>query len=93
MRNVEQTKAFRRDIKRHMRGADAPIIEANLTKVLELLAGDKPLAAKFRDHAMIGDWGDCRNCHVRPDVVLLYRKIGIDTLQLVRLGSHSDLSI
>ncbi len=37
---------------------------------------DQPLAAKFHDHAMIGNWHDCRNCHVRPDVVLLFAKWG-----------------
>jgi len=40
---------------------------------------------------MTGNWTDFRDCHVRPDLVLIYRKVGDDALQLVRLGSHSEL--
>lgn len=37
--------------------------------------------------------GDCRDCHVKPNLVLIYRKPDADTLELVRLGSHSELSL
>jgi mRNA interferase YafQ len=36
---------------------------------------------------------DGGNCHVRPDSILIYRKPDRDTLQLVRLGSHSELGL
>jgi len=36
-------------------------------------------------------WGDHRECHLRPDLLLIYRKPNPETLQLVRLGSHSEL--
>jgi mRNA interferase YafQ len=49
------------------------------------------LADKYRDHALSGDWKDHRDCHVKPDLVLIYRKPDADRLQLVRLGSHSEL--
>jgi mRNA interferase YafQ len=42
---------------------------------------------------MLGEWKDYRDCHIKPDLVLIYRKPGMETLQLVRLGSHSHLSI
>ena len=64
-----------------------------LTTVLNMLAADMPLPANYRDHPLSGDWDDHRNCHVRPDLVLIYRKPDADTLQLVRLGSHSELGI
>jgi mRNA interferase YafQ len=38
-----------------------------------------------------GDWAGCRECHVRPDLLLIYRKPDADTLRLARLGSHSEL--
>jgi mRNA interferase YafQ len=57
------------------------------------LANDHPLDAKYRDHAMIGEWKDHRDCHIKPDLVLIYRKPDDETLQLVRLGSHSELGI
>jgi len=57
------------------------------------LADDLPLAEKHRDHALTGDWKDHRDCHIRPDLVLIYRKPDAKTLQLVRLGSHSELGL
>lgn len=45
------------------------------------------------DHALSGEWADHRDCHVRPDLVLIHRKPDADTLELVRLGSHSELGL
>jgi len=42
---------------------------------------------------MTGNWEGYRNCHIRFDLVLLYRKIGNDILELARLGSHSELGL
>ena len=58
------------------------------------LASDQPLEPRHRDHALTGEWKDRRDCHVKPDlVVLIYRKPDDATLQLVRLGSHSELGL
>lgn len=48
---------------------------------------------RHRDHALTGEWKDHRDCHVKPDLVLIYRKPDDATLQLVRLGSHSELGL
>jgi mRNA interferase YafQ len=58
-----------------------------------LLAADGTLDDRHRDHLLTGEWNDCRDCHVRPDLVLIYRKPDDDTLELVRLGSHSELGL
>jgi mRNA interferase YafQ len=42
-------------------------------------------------HPLIGEWSDHRDCHIKPDLVLIYRKPNPKTLELVRLGSHSEL--
>jgi mRNA interferase YafQ len=47
----------------------------------------------YRDHVLAGNWQDHRDCHIKPDLVLIYRKPDPQTLQLVRLGSHSELSL
>jgi len=47
----------------------------------------------LRDHPLTGEWKDHRDCHIRPDLVLIYRVPDAKTLQLVRLGSHSELSL
>jgi mRNA interferase YafQ len=47
----------------------------------------------MRDHALSGEWKDHRDCHLKPDLVLIYRLPDVETLELVRLGSHSELSL
>jgi len=46
---------------------------------------------KRADHALSGDWAGYRECHIKPDLLVIYRKPGADTLRLARRGSHSDL--
>ena len=93
MREIEPTTRFRRDFKREKKGEYAAQLDHWLQEVIDILAADEPLPPRCRDHALTGDWKDHRDCHVRPDLVLIYRKVGTDTLQLVRLGSHSELDL
>jgi mRNA interferase YafQ len=66
-------------------------MDENLVPVLEALADDKPLEPRHRDHDLSGDWSGYRECHVKPDLLLIYRKADEETLRLARLGSHSEL--
>ena len=91
MRAIERTTQFRRDFKREMKGRHRATLEADLTALLRVLVSDTPLAEKYRDHPLSGDWSGFRDRHVRPDLVLIYEKPDADTLRLVRLGSHSEL--
>lgn len=61
--------------------------------VIQLLEQDMVLPDRMRDHSLAGDLNDVRDCHVRPDLVLLYRKTGPEGLELLRLGSHSELEL
>lgn len=61
-------------------------------EIVEKLANDLPLDAKYRDHALTGNYAAYRECHVEPDCLLIYRKEqDILVLVLYRLGSHSEL--
>lgn len=91
MRRIERTNAFRRDFKRQLRGHHGRDLEVVLISAVSLLVEDKPLPERNRDHALAGDWRDHRECHLKPDLLLIYRKPDADVLQLVRLGSHSEL--
>lgn len=93
MRTIERTSQFKRDYKREAKGSYRTTLEVDFIDVLTALANDKPLAEKHHDHALIGDWKDYRDCHIKPDLVLIYRKPDIAVLQLVRLGSHSKLGL
>jgi mRNA interferase YafQ len=87
MRTIERTNISKREeYGQHKRDLDALVF----TPVL-LLAGDKPLPEKNRDHALGGEWQDHRECHLKPDLLLIYRKPDPHVLQLVRLGSHREL--
>ena len=91
MRLIEQSTAFRRDYKRERKGQFRVALDADLAAALSALATDSPLEARLLDHALSGDWSGYRECHIRPDLLLIYRKVGDDLLRLARLGSHSEL--
>jgi len=91
MRRIERTNAFKRDYKRERSGLHKPHLEELLFAMISLLAEDKPLPEKNRDHSLGGEWREYRECHLRPDLLLIYRKPNSEVLQLVRLGSHNEL--
>ncbi len=85
MRAVKWSGKFKRDFKRFQH----PEIKRRLNEIVGILADDGQLPKRNHDHALIGSIR--RDCHVCPDVVLLYEKPDPDTLLLLRLGSHSEL--
>jgi mRNA interferase YafQ len=93
MRTIDRTRRFKRDYKREAKGQYRMTLDADLLAVVSLLATDSPLPAKLRDHALSGDWKDHRDCHIRPDLALIYCVPDSETLELVRLGSHSELGL
>ena len=91
MRTIEQDGQFKCDLKRERKGRHRPTLESDFLTIVSDLASDKPLARTYRDHVLTGIWKDHRDCHVEPDLVLIYRVPDHDTLQPVRLGSHAKL--
>ena len=83
------TNQFKRDLKK------AKKQNKNLDRlfeVVEKLANGEVLEAKYRDHALTGNYKDSRECHIEPDWLLIY-EIKNETLVLLlsRVGSHSEL--
>ncbi|MBI4740887.1 MAG: type II toxin-antitoxin system YafQ family toxin [Betaproteobacteria bacterium] len=91
MRTIDRSSAFRRDYKREAKGLHRATLDAALKKVIVALATDQPLGDRYRDHDLCGDWAGYRECHIKPDLLMVYRKSDADTLRLARLGSHSEL--
>ena len=91
MRTIERTSQFKRDYQRESRGRHRASPDASVAPLVKALANDQPLEPRCHDHALSGEWADHRDCHVRPDLVLIYQKPDAATLRLVRLGSHSEL--
>lgn len=87
--NIVLTNAFRRDYKAiHRRGYKTEL----LREVVTILASGETLPERYRDHALTGEYLGCRECHIRPDWLLIYQiKDDELILFLTRTGSHSDL--
>jgi mRNA interferase YafQ len=93
MRTISRTTRFKKDYKREAKGRHRKTLDDELLSVISLLAADETLPERLHDHALTGEWSDHRDCHIRPDLVLIYRTPDTETLELVRLGSHSELSL
>ncbi|MET0154737.1 MAG: type II toxin-antitoxin system YafQ family toxin [Rickettsiales bacterium] len=87
MLHIYETSQFKKDSKRVVKQGKS---YDELIDAIEILAAPSPLSAKYRDHALSGNWQGYRECHVRPDWLLIYAVQG-DTLFLARTGSHAEL--
>ncbi len=87
--NVILTNSFRRDYKLILRrGYNTALLE----EVVDILASGQPLPEKYRDHELTGNFGGCRECHIKPDWLLIYETWEDELiLYLTRTGTHSDL--
>ena len=89
MLRLETTAKFRRDVKlMHKRGYDVTL----LIGIFDRLRAGETLEAKYRDHPLTGNMAGQRECHVRPDWLLIY-EVTPEALVLtaVRTGTHADL--
>ncbi len=93
MRTIEWTSQFKRDFKRESKGQHRSTLDNDLFPIVERLANDQALEVRYHDHSLSGNWKDHRDCHIRPDLVLIYQKPDTKTIRLVRLGSHSELGL
>ena len=88
MRTVRRTSAFKKDYKRESKSSAD--LESILKPVIAALMVGRALPAKLSDHPLSGKWKGFRDCHVKPDLVLIY-SVTEDELVLARIGSHSEL--
>ena len=93
MRTIERSTQFKKDYKKYFKSVYGSELDARLKKVIWHLLADQPLPIKFRVHQLRANWKGYRACHVFPDLVLIYQLQGDEVLRLVRLGSHSELSL
>jgi len=82
MRIVKYTSRFRRDYRREKSGRHGERLDAALLETVAMLAKDEPLLRRYFDHPLSGEWSDHRDCHTDDA-----------SLELVRLGSHSELGL
>jgi len=87
MYKIFRTSSFKKDYKK----LNAKEKELLKTVIIKLSNGEE-LEEKYKDHSLVGNYLGCRECHIKPDLLLIYR-IDNDILELalVRVGSHSKL--
>jgi len=87
MRSIEYSGQFKKDLKRaKKRGRDI----GKIKQVMKLLIDGQDLPSELLDHPLRGNWRGCRDLHIEPDWLLVYR-MDDDVLRFERSGSHSDL--
>ena len=86
---LKYTRAFRRGYRRaKKRGLNLSL----LGEIVEMLRCGKKLPKKYADHCLSGDFSQCRECHIQPDWLLVYRiDDDILTLTLMDTGTHAEL--
>lgn len=89
---IERSTAFKRDYKRvKATPRYKKDLDLILPEILKFLLTDQTLPEKYLDHSLSGNWVGYRECHIKPNLLLIYSKPDQSTLRLVRLGSHSEL--
>lgn len=87
MRDIRFTKLFQKDYRRMKKsGKDV----GELTPVFHLIAAGERLPDRYRDHQLVGNLSEYRECHITPDWLLVYR-IAPDYVMFERTGTHSQL--
>ena len=86
---IKFSKAFKRAYKKIKYNRD---LSELLQEIIIKLANDEKLDAKYNDHNLSGNYKYFRECHIKPDLLLIYKKKeDILLLTCVDLGSHSEL--
>lgn len=81
------SKAYKKAIKK-LNKSDLKLVE----NVLDRLANDENLEPKYKDHQLLGEFKDFRECHIKPNLLLIYQKIeNMLILKAINVGSHSEL--
>ena len=88
MLKLEYSTQFKKDFKKIAKLPIPDVVEVG--HVIKQLQIGKTLAEKYVDHPLSGDWLHYRDCHVKPDLVLIY-KVDASSLKLARIGTHSEL--
>ena len=85
---VEWTKKFKKSYKKICKQG----YEGKVDTIIQRLANNENLEAKHKDHALKGEYKGYRECHIMPDLLLVYKKFDdILVLVCIDVGSHSEV--
>ena len=86
---LKYSSRFKKDLKPYRYDK---VVLLELEKVLDFLAAGKTLPEKYKNHSLSGEFKGCFDCHLKPDLILIYKIENAEILVLLlRIGSHSEL--
>ena len=88
MKKLQPTTQYKKDLKRFKNNPTK--LEA-LREILLKLQNDQPIPAEYLPHMLHGNYKGCMECHILNDFLLIWIDPDTDIIELVRLGSHSEL--
>ncbi len=88
MKKLQPTTQYRKDLKRYK---NQPQKLDALKKILEMLRNEQPVPAEYKPHMLIGQYKGCMECHIQGDFLLIWVDETNNIIELVRLGTHSEL--
>lgn len=88
MKEIHKSTQYKKDFKKYR---NQPKKLEKLRNVLEMLVNDKELPGELKAHRLIGDYKDCMECHIEGDFLLIWLDEEKNRIELLRLGSHSEL--
>lgn len=91
MKVVHHSRTFKRDMKRL--GRACKDVSGLLVSAVDALTSGEPLDAKWLDHGLGCGWPDHRDMHLKPDLILVYTRPCPNSVKLVRIGNHANLSL
>lgn len=88
MKEIQPTTQYQKDLKRYR---NKPQKLAALANVLQMLANEIPIPQKYQPHMLTGQYKGCMECHIEGDFLLIWIDEQRNIIELVRLGTHSEL--
>lgn len=88
MKRIFPSTQYKKDYKRYRNN---PLKMKALAEIIDLLANEQPIPAHYRPHLLQGNYKGCMECHVQGDFLLVWMDEERNIVELVRLGSHSEL--
>ena len=88
MKKLVQSTQYNKDVKRIRNDAKKATA---LLDILTKLENESPIPPENRPHLLTGDFKGYMECHIQGDFLLIWFDPNTDEIDLVRLGSHSEL--
>ena len=90
MRQIRFSKVYKKSIKKLVKSGAVTLSEVHT--VVNMIARVESLPTQYRDHKLTGELQGYRECHIRPDILLVYMIYKKElVVLLVNVGSHSEL--